>query len=166
MIEKRFSFLMNLSSARPTQRVWRRKHERYYQDCINFTMKKKTTTCSSLGTLSNNGMSSLKMLSGNWNSQHYHDKILQDILLQCQCLAYPNKDNIFQQDNAPCHNSISTRRYSADAGVRLLDWPGNSPDLSPIENIWNLIKKRTGKLPLTKDSGLIFREYGLAPEKK
>ena len=105
------------------------------------------------------------MLSGNLNSQHYHDKILQDILLQCQCLAYPNKDNIFQQDNAPCYNSISTRRYIADAGVRLLDWSGNSPDLSPIENILNVIKKRTGKLPLTKDSGLIFREYGLAPEK-
>lgn len=66
--------------------------------------------------------------------------------------TFQNKDYIFQQENAPDHNSISTRCYIADAGVSLLDWPGNSPDSSPIDSIWNLIKKRIGKSPLTKDN--------------
>ncbi len=25
--------------------------------------------------------------------------------------------------------------------MRLLDWPGNSPDLNPIEEVWNVMKK-------------------------
>ena len=26
--------------------------------------------------------------------------------------------------------------------ISVLDWPGNSPDLDPIENLWALIKRR------------------------
>uniref|UniRef100_A0A8C1LG47 Tc1-like transposase DDE domain-containing protein n=1 Tax=Cyprinus carpio TaxID=7962 RepID=A0A8C1LG47_CYPCA len=27
----------------------------------------------------------------------------------------------------------------------ILDWPGNSPDLYPIENLWSVFKRRVGK---------------------
>ncbi len=31
-------------------------------------------------------------------------------------------------------------------GMELLDWPGNSPDLNPIEGVWSLLKERINKL--------------------
>ena len=33
--------------------------------------------------------------------------------------------------------------------VQVLEWPGNSPDLNPIENLWGIIKSRLRKMDCT-----------------
>ena len=50
--------------------------------------------------------------------------------------------NIFQQDNAPCHTARRVIKWLADNDIELLDWPGNSSDIKPIENLWSIIKAR------------------------
>ena len=32
----------------------------------------------------------------------------------------------------------------------MFDWPGNSADLTPIEEVWNIMKKKSVKLPNNK----------------
>ena len=34
-----------------------------------------------------------------------------------------------------------------DNGINVLDWPPQSPDLTPIENLWNHTKKELPKYP-------------------
>lgn len=54
-------------------------------------------------------------------------------------------DFIFLQDNAPCHVSGNSLSFLHENRVELLEWPPFSPDLSPIENIWCILKGRLGR---------------------
>ena len=134
---------------RRTQKIRRRKHEKYNPDCINYCVKNPLGVLV-WGAISSKGVSQLKLVKGNLNSERYQREIICDIKMQCECLMFPQKNYIFQQDNAPCHNSQSTRNFLSREGVTVLSWPLNSPDLSPIENVWAIVKKRIGRLPTSK----------------
>ncbi len=52
---------------------------------------------------------------------------------------FKGADLIFQQDLAPAHTAKSTKSWLNDHGVSVLDWPANSPNLKPIENIYGVL---------------------------
>lgn len=58
---------------------------------------------------------------------------------------------VLQQDNDPCHKVASQQALSEwnvahGSGIEILpNWPPNSPDLSPIENVWGIVQTRVDK---------------------
>ncbi|CAF1312566.1 unnamed protein product [Rotaria sordida] len=50
-----------------------------------------------------------------------------------------------QQDNDPKHRSNICKQFIRKNVPELLDWPSNSPDVNPIENIWSIVKRKVEK---------------------
>ncbi|KAI2650953.1 Transposable element Tc1 transposase [Labeo rohita] len=56
------------------------------------------------------------------------------------------------QDLAPAHTAKRTKSWLNDNGVGVFDWPANSPDMKPIENLWGIVKRKMrNKIPKNAD---------------
>ncbi len=71
-----------------------------------------------------------------------YQEILEHFMLPSADKLYGDADFIFQQDLAPAHTAKGTKSWFNDHGVTVLDWPANSSDLNPIENLWGIVKRK------------------------
>jgi hypothetical protein len=65
----------------------------------------------------------------------------------------------FMQDNAPCHKTHKVDVFLKRNRIPTLNWPPQSPDINPIENIWNIIKAHRNKI-----FGLPYNRYELVEQ--
>jgi transposase len=122
--------------------VRRRPGEAFHPDCIISTVKFGGGSIMVWGCMSARGTGEVFLCDGRMNATRYTSML--DEVLEASILRLFEEDNpqyYFQQDNAPCHKAMKSMEWFSKNKVPLLEWPPQSPDLSPIENLWATLKK-------------------------
>ncbi|GFT84613.1 transposable element Tc3 transposase [Trichonephila clavipes] len=150
--ESRFS----LSSYCRCQLIWRESGTAYRPE--NIQEKDRYPTCSIMAWagIMINGRTRLHVVAnGTMTGQRYIDEVL---LPHVRLFRGAVGDKfVFMDDNATCHRTLAVQDCLDSEGIQRLVWPARSPDLNPIENVWDALGRQVAgrNYPPTNKNTLI-----------
>ena len=118
------------------------------------------------GCFTSSGVGPIVRIDGIMNGEMYKN-ILNDHLVNEYADDLP-LGWIFQHDNDPKHCCKLVKSWLSEQYIKVLEWPPQSPDLNPIENLWGTIKRAvSARKPANKgDLWQIIQEewYKITPD--
>lgn len=86
----------------------------------------------------------------------YRD-ILRDVMEPYSFESMP-VNYIFQHDIDPKHASKLVKKWFDTEKIAVLKWPAQSPDLNPIENLWEHLDRKVHELGPIKNANEMFEK--------
>ncbi|UYV62056.1 hypothetical protein LAZ67_1007664 [Cordylochernes scorpioides] len=152
-----------LSSDSRRVRVWRRRGERSNPAAIVERPTVRQRGIMVWGAIAYDSRSPSLHIQGTMTAQRYVDDVLRPVTLP-YLQGVPNA--LYQQDNAQPHTARISQQALQD--VQMLPWPPYSPDLSPIEHVWDIFGRRLHALPQPRSEDelwqMVEREWRAIPQ--
>lgn len=135
-------------------KVWRLRKERYKMKNCSPSVKFGGGSIMIWGCIGYEGVGMMKVVDETMDKFSYVN-LLSTCLVESAEILGVSENFIFQQDNAPCHKADFTMKFFERNNIKLLNWPAQSPDLNPIENLWAYIDKELKKCQIKNKRDLI-----------
>ena len=130
----------------------RRIGERLSAKCSKKTVKFGGRRVMVFGMFSSQGTMPLVRLQTRVNAHIYKNIVKDHVVPIIQNLGFDRAT--FMQDNAPCHKVKVVISYLSEQDFEIMDWPPQSPDLNPIENLWETLGMKVMERNPTNTEGL------------
>lgn len=134
-------------------KIWRSKNSAFEEKNVTGTVKHGGGSVMVWGCMAASGVGNLVFIENTMNKEGYLAILKENLAPSVDKLMLP-RSWIFQQDNDPKHTSRLVKEWLLYRTPKQLDHPPQSPDLNPIEHLWEHLDRQVRKRTISSRESL------------